>query len=124
VIQASLASNNSSPTKEHAESAQQLKIRIKELEDEMEEISQKYNEELRIERVNNISIVFIVYFHCRVRIFYHQILSLASSSGNSWDSFVRVRRGPGERKKGSPEFKSCLRRRLYCNIIIILLSLP
>jgi len=29
---------------------------------------------------------------------------IASSSGNSWDSFVRVWRGPGERKRRTLSF--------------------
>jgi len=46
---------------------------------------------------------------------------LASSSGNSWAFFVKVRRGP--LYKGSPEFKSCLRRRLEKKIIITIKTL-
>ncbi|KAK3728583.1 hypothetical protein QZH41_011672 [Actinostola sp. cb2023] len=49
VIQASVTTS-CSPTKDHAENTQQLKAKIKELETEMDDISQKYNEELRIER--------------------------------------------------------------------------
>ena len=51
VLQASLGAV-ASPAKDDS-NVQQLKQRIKELEDETDELSRKYNEELKIERVSS-----------------------------------------------------------------------
>lgn len=52
VLQASLGAAPS-PAKGDDSNVQQLKNRIHELEQETEELSRKYNEELKTERVNN-----------------------------------------------------------------------
>ena len=52
VLQASLGAAPS-PAKGDDTNVQQLKNRIHELEQETEELSRKYNEELKTERVNN-----------------------------------------------------------------------
>lgn len=52
VLQASLGAAPS-PAKGDDSNVQQLKNRIHELEEETEELSRKYNEELKAERVNN-----------------------------------------------------------------------
>jgi len=52
VLQASLGAAPS-PSKGDDSNVQQLKNRIHELEQEAEELSKKYNEELKTERVNN-----------------------------------------------------------------------
>ena len=52
VLQASLGAAPS-PAKSDDTNVQQLKNRIRELEQETEELSRKYNEELKTERVNN-----------------------------------------------------------------------
>jgi len=52
VLQASLGAAPS-PSKGDDSNVQQLKNRIHELEEEAEELSKKYNEELKTERVNN-----------------------------------------------------------------------
>lgn len=53
VLQASLGATPS-PAKTDDSNAQQLKNRIQELEQETEELSRKYNEELKAERVSKI----------------------------------------------------------------------
>lgn len=61
VLQASVTSN--SPSKDVTDGANQLKARIKELELEIDELSKKYNEEIRVERVR-----LAIMYSCSVRV--------------------------------------------------------